>query len=96
MSNILIDSIKSVSSILKITLLIINNFFAGKKTIFFYHPKKELTLIHMDYLENFFYNNKKIRVFFGCQINIKRKNYYFIKQTYLNFLLGIDMFITNN
>ena len=90
------DFIKSVFSIIIISYQIIYCKLINKKTILFFHSKKELTLIHTEYIENLFYKKKNYKVFFGCQININKNNYYFIKPTYLNFLFGIDLFISNN
>lgn len=87
---------RSIFSLFKIIIQIIFSKILKKKTIFFFHTKKELTLIHTEYLEDFFYKKNNYKVFFGCQINTDKKNYYFIKPIYLNILFGIDLFISNN
>ena len=97
----ILNQIISLFNIIKLNIKIF--FFKkldpNKKVIFFYHPRKLLTLIHTEYIEDLFYNfDEKTLIVFGHEIiDLKKNNYYYISQGFLfKFLFGIDIFISNN
>ena len=83
---------------IKINLLIVFLKFKKKKIIFFYHPRKNLTLMHTYYIEYIFRNySKEYYIIYGHEAESKiNKNYIYIKQGYLRFLFLIDVFVSNN
>ena len=85
-------------NVVKINLLILLLKLKKKKIIFFYHPKKDLTLIHNYYIEHIFKDYPgKYHIFYGHDTEFKiGKNYFYIKQGYLKFILWVDIFISNN
>ena len=91
--------IKNLLNVLQINLKIFIAKYKKKKVIFFYHPRKRLTLIHNYYIEYIFknYSLKEYCVIYGHETGFKLgKNYFNIKQGYIKFLCGIDFFINNN
>ncbi len=68
-----------------------------KKKIFFYFPKKNLTIKDIKYIEHLFQNLKKrYEVFFGHNIyNLKRNKFFFITENYVSKLKNLDFFISN-
>ena len=69
-----------------------------KKIIFFYHPRKLLTLMHKFYIEDLLEDTcENYSVFYGHEINNNiGKRYFYIKQGYLKFILNTDLFVSNN
>ena len=69
-----------------------------KKIILFYHPKKNLTKIHTNYIEKLFKNlNKNIYTFYGHEVlSLRKKSYFFLQQGAIKYIYNIDIFISNN
>ena len=67
-----------------------------KKIVFFYHPKKKLTLNNLNFIISYFSKKKNFYFIYGSKLLINKKNFYLIKQIYLKFLFGIDIFLSNN
>jgi len=65
-----------------------------KKTIFFYHPKENLTKIHTYYIENFFKKLDNYNTVFASKTFISNHSY--IKETLLKYILNTDIFVSNN
>jgi len=92
--------IRSITKSL-LTLFYLNFIFLfknKKKIIFFYHPKKNLTLMHTYYYENLFTQfPKQYRIIYGhvCDHKIG-KNYFFLKERLLKYLFNVDYFVCNN
>ena len=92
--------IKTLISIIKLNLIIIifklSN--PNSKIIFFYHPRKLLTYIHTFYVEDLLRDAQDNFVkFYGHETEKKiGKNYFFIKQGYLKFLVSVDIFLSCN
>ncbi len=80
---------------LNILILIQKNYFK-KKIVLFYYPKKKLVKNNISFIYDFFSREKNYYVFYGVTINIKKKNFYLIKQFYLKFLFNVDLFLSNN
>ena len=74
--------------------LILIKICSSKKTIFFYHPKENLTKIHAYYMESFLLKFDKYKVLFGAKILSFR--YFYIKESLLSYVYNIDIFISNN
>jgi len=92
--------IKSITKSL-ITLFYLNCIFLLKnkrKIIFFYHPKKNLTLMHTYYYENLFSQfPKQYKIVYGHTCDHKiGKNYFFLKERLLKYLFNVDYFVCNN
>lgn len=92
-----------IKSIFKsfITLFYLNFLFIfknKKKIIFFYHPKKNLTLMHTYYYENLFNQfPKNYKIIYGHSCDHKiGKNYFFLKERLLKYLFNVDYFVCNN
>lgn len=94
----ILSIIFNLINVFRINLLILILKLKKKKIIFFFHPKKNLTLIHNYYIEYLFKDYPdKYYVFFGHETKFKiGKNYFYIKQGYLKFILWVDIFISNN
>jgi len=80
-------------SILKFFLL---KKFKKKKLFFFIIPKKKLTLNNLNFIFSYFSQKKNFYFIYGSKLLINKKNFYLIKQIYLKFLFGIDIFLSNN
>lgn len=67
------------------------------KIIFFYFPRNDLTLKDVQYIEYLFKKfNRKFTIIFGHNLkDLKKKNFYFIKEDFVPFLKNIDIFISN-
>ena len=89
---------KTLLSIVKINILITYFKIINKKIIFFYHPRKNLTNIHTDYIEKLFkQSNKDIYIFYGHEVlNLNKKNYFFLKQGAIKYIYRVDIFLSNN
>lgn len=91
------DIVFSLFSVVIINLIILfNRIFSKKKIGFFYHPKKNLTKNHIDYIEKYFSQYKDFLFFYGSLFFFKRKGYYLIKPFFLKFIYGVDIFFSNN
>ena len=87
----------SLFSVVVINFTILFNKISSKKNIcFFYHPKKNLTKNHIDYIEKYFSQYKDFLFFYGSLFLFKRKRYYLIKPFFLKFIFGVDIFLSNN
>ena len=90
---------KNLFSVVIINLLIVYSKLKSKKIIFFYHPRKLATGIHTFYIEDLFKDyHKKCILIYGHENSNKKfgKSYYFIKEGYLKFILGVEIFISAN
>ena len=90
---------KTLLSIVKINIIIIYSKIINKKIIFFYHPKKLLTLNNVYYLDELFSDfSKEYVVIYGHEVdNYKNDNYYFILQSFLfELILNVDIFFSVN
>jgi hypothetical protein len=89
---------KSLLSVIVINILILYSKLNKKKTIFFYHPRKLATGIHTFYIEDLFKDYHQNFVLVYGHISKKKlgKNYFYIKEGYLRFLLNVNIFITTN
>ena len=89
---------RNVCSVLILNLITICFKLKKKKIVFFYHPKKLLTLIHQFYIEDLLEDmSENYSVIYGHEVNKNiGKKYFYIKQGYLKFILNIDLFICNN
>ncbi len=69
-----------------------------KKVIFFYHPRNQLTKIHLNYVEELFgiLAKKYIIIYGHTVLGMKNTHYYFIKEGFLKFIFNIKIFISNN
>ena len=95
----IIGIFKSIISIVKINIIIIYSKTINKKIIFFYHPKKLLTLNNTYYLEELFSGfEKEYLVIYGHEVeNYNNKNYYFVLQGFLfRFIFNVDIFFSVN
>jgi hypothetical protein len=92
-----------LENILSFVNLVIINFkilfikvFKKKKIVLFYHPKKKLTKNNLSFIVNHFSKEKEFYFFYVSTIKIRKKNFFLVKQTYLKFILGVDLFLSNN
>tara|TARA_B100000579_G_C22849162_1_gene866249 strand:+ start:4237 stop:5358 length:1122 start_codon:yes stop_codon:yes gene_type:complete len=90
----LINCIKSIISVLILNLLINFN---SKKVILFYFPRNDLTLKDLNYIDDLLNNlNNKYLVIYGHKLNkINKRNFYFINESFLKYLSGVNLFISN-
>lgn len=85
-----------------LSVLIINckillyKIFTQKKIGLFYHPKKNLTKNHTQYIEDYFSKNKNFIIFYGSLFFFNKNNYFLIKPFLLKYIYGIDIFLSNN
>ena len=88
--------IKNLFSVIIINILIIYYKLKNKKIIFFYHPRKLLTFIHTFYIEDLFKDSNLNFLLIHGHVTDKNlgKNYFFIKEGYLKFILNVDIFIS--
>ena len=89
--------IRSVFSVIYINILILFSKSKNKKFFFFYYPRELVTGIHTFYIKNLFENFLlDSTVMFGHKAhNMKLdKNYIYIKESFLKFILGVDIFIS--
>ena len=91
----IISIIKSLINLIYLNFILLLN---KKKNYFFYHPKKELTLIHTYYFEDLFNKfSKDYKVLYGhiCDRTVG-KDYFYIKERFLRYLFNVDFFLSNN
>ena len=89
---------KSLISLIYLNFLILYSKIFNKKIFFFYYPKKLVTGVHTFVIEDLFYEyTKNSTVIFGHQANHLKlnKNYVYIKESFLEFLFGVDFFISS-
>jgi len=89
--------IRSAFSVIYINILILFSKSKNKNFFFFYYPRELTTGIHTFYIENLFENFLlDSTVMFGHKAhNMKLdKNYIYIKESFLKFILGVDIFIS--
>jgi len=89
--------IKSVFSVIYINILILFSKAKNKKIFFFYYPRELATGIHTFYIEDLFKNFLlDSTVMFGHKTHHMKldKNYIYIKESFLKFILGVDIFIS--
>ena len=67
-----------------------------KKIVFFYHPKKKLTKNNLNFIIDYFEKKKNYYFLYGSTLILYKDNFFLIKQTYLKFLYGVDIFLSNN
>ena len=72
----IVNIFKTLLSIVRINVIIVYSKIIGKKIIFFYHPKKLLTLNNVYYLEELFANfNTEYLVIYGHEVeSFKNRN----------------------
>ena len=89
-------SLKSLFSIIIINILIIYFKLKNKKIIFFYYHRKLTIGIHTFYIEDLFKDYHQNFVLIYGHLGNKNigKNYFFIKEGYLKFILNVDIFIS--
>jgi len=94
----ILSIISNLLNVLRINFIIYFAKFIKRKVIFFYHPRKNLTLMHNFYIEYIFKNfPDKYFVIYGHETNVNLgKKYFNIKQGYIKFISKIDFFISNN
>tara|TARA_B100000315_G_scaffold156010_1_gene144596 strand:+ start:4000 stop:5124 length:1125 start_codon:yes stop_codon:yes gene_type:complete len=71
----------------------------NKKVIFFYHPRKLLTLIHINYIMDLFNSfNKNYLILYGHEVDkFYEKNHYFVSHSFLlKWIFKVDIFISVN
>jgi len=92
------NAFKSLISVIIINTIIIYSRINKKKIIFFYHPRKLVAGIHTFYVEDLLKDFRKSCVIIYGYNDIKNlgKNYFFIKNSYLKLLLGVDIFMNAN
>jgi hypothetical protein len=91
--------LRSIFSVFYINILIVLSRVKNKKIFFFYYPRKLTTRIHTFYIEDLFKNFlSKTTVIYGHEAHhIKLgKNYIYIKEGFLKFILGVDIFMSTS
>ena len=93
-----VNAFKSLISVIFINIIIIYSRINKKKIIFYYHSRKLTTGIHTYYIEDLFkgYHQHFILIYGHEAKNSLGKNYFFIKEGYLRFLLKVEIFISSN
>jgi hypothetical protein len=92
-------NIKTLTNIFFINLVILYYInLKKKKVIFFYHPRNQLTKIHLNYTEELFsiLTNKYLIIYGHTVFGMNDRHYYFIKEGFLKFIFNIKIFISNN
>ena len=91
--------LRSIFSVLYINILILLSRIKNKKVFFFYYPRKLTTRIHTFYIEDLFENFlSETTIIYGHEAHhIKLgKNYIYIKEGFLKFILGVDIFMSTS
>ena len=88
------NSAKSFVSFVQINKLIKKN---SKKVIFFYFPRRELTLKDIEYINDLFSDlKKKYLIIFGHKnYKIRLRNFYYLNERFIKYLNNTDLFISN-
>ena len=86
-----------VSSFLSYIKINLKLFFSKKKTIFFYFPRKDLTLKDLNYIRNLFKDiENKYTIIYGHKLNsLHLNNFYFLNQNFIKYLMNLNLFISN-
>jgi len=95
----IINIFKTLLSVIKINIVIICSKILKKKIIFFYHPRKLLTLNNVYYLSELFSDYKKdYLIIYGHEVeNYNNKNYFFLLQSFLlKYIFNVDIFFSVN
>ena len=96
----IIDLFKAFLSLIKLNLIILFNkiLYPKKKIIFFYQPKKNFNIKSADFIEDLFNDLGKNFLFFisFSSPNVKSHNYYYIKQSFLKWIINVDLFLSTN
>ena len=89
---------KSLISVILINIIIIYSRLNKKKIIFFYHPRKLTVRIHTFYVEDLLkeFHPNTVIIYGYEDIKSLGKNYFYIKNGYLKFLLSVDIFMSAN
>ena len=92
--------IKSLVNVIKLNSIIIKFKFLKPncRVIFFYHPKKLLTLINIKYLKDLFDElDEKYLILYGHEVDdFYEKNYFYISHSFLlRWIFNIDIFFSN-
>ena len=93
----LILAIRSIFSIFCINILILFSRVKNKKVFFFYYPRKLATGIHTFYIEDLFKNFlSDATIIYGHEAHHMQldKRYIYIKENFLKFILGVDIFMS--
>jgi len=93
------SNIKTLINIIFINAVVLYYIiFKKKKVIFFYHPRNQLTKIHLNYVEELFgiLTKKYIIIYGHTVLGMKNTHYYFIKEGFLKLIFNIKIFISNN
>ena len=95
-----IDLFKAFLSLIKLNLIILFNkiLYPKKKIIFFYQPKKNFNIKSANFIEDLFNDLGKNFLFFisFSSSNVKGYNYYYIKQSFLKWIINVDLFLSTN
>ena len=91
----------TLTNVIKLNIIIFKFkiFNSRKKVIFFYHPRKLLTFIHLNYIKDLFNNfDKNYLILFGHEVDqFYEENHYYISNNFLlKWILNVDIFISNN
>ena len=96
----IIDLFKAFLSLIKLNLIILFNkiLYPKKKIIFFYQPKKNFNIKSANFIEDLFNDLGKNFLFFisFSSSNVKGYNYYYIKQSFLKWIINVDLFLSTN
>jgi len=76
--------------------ILLYKIFTKKKIGFFYHPNKNLTKNHTEYIEEYFSKYNNFLIFYGSLFFFNKKNYFLIKPFFLRYIFGVDIFLSNN
>ena len=96
----IMDLFKAFLSLIKLNLIILFNkiLYPKKKIIFFYQPKKNFNIKSANFIEDLFNDLGKNFLFFisFSSSNVKGYNYYYIKQSFLKWIINVDLFLSTN
>lgn len=96
----IIDLFKAFLSLIKLNLIILFNkiLYPKKKIIFFYQPKKNFGIKSANFIEDLFNDLGKNFIFFisFSSSNVRGYNYYYIKQSFLKWIINVDLFLSTN
>ena len=91
----------TLTNVIKLNIIIFKFkiFNSRKKVIFFYHPRKLLTFIHLNYIKDLFNSfNEDYLTLYGHEVDkFYEKNHYFISHSFLlKWIFNVDIFISVN
>ena len=94
----IVETIRSISSLILINLRLILNF-SKRKTIVFNFPREQVAKKDINYIEDLFNDlEKKYLVIYthkAKDLNTNFKNKYFIQQYLLKFIFNVDYLVSN-